>query len=511
MSVNIVWFKRDLRLNDNAAISDAIKRNLPIICLFNLDSQRISRSDVSAIHIEWELDCLRSLSKDIDQLGGVIKFNYGNIFEALETLNLEYDIDSIIANEETGLKWSWDRDKQVAEWCDFNRIKFVEHPSNGVVRKLKNRDNWKKYRDKRVSAELFPKPSSISSPSGSRSDEIPTMAELGLDSRSLAYRPIPGEEAALSILNSFLNERGRGYRKGMSSPITGEVMCSRISPYLSAGCLSIKQVFHHTVARQRQVKVDPRSTENIGFTSSLTSFQSRLAWHCHFMQRLEAEATMDEIAINPELDELLNRQLDQRKFIAWRDGKTGWPFFDACMRYLTTTGWINFRMRAMIMSAASYNLWLPWRETGCHLATRFIDYEPGIHWSQVGMQSGTTGINTIRAYSLSKQGRDQDPEGSYIRKWVPELSNVPTEYIHQPWEMPTDMQQQIGCNIGIEYPEPICDEVESRKLGVKMSYAARAGKEARTVSADVLKKHGSRSRPRRRSSGKSKSVQQKLF
>ena len=89
MSVNVVWFKRDLRLNDNAAISDAIKRNLPIICLFNLDSQRIARPDVSAIHIEWELDCLRSLSKDIHQLGGVIKFNYGNIFEALEKLNLE--------------------------------------------------------------------------------------------------------------------------------------------------------------------------------------------------------------------------------------------------------------------------------------------------------------------------------------------------------------------------------------------------------------------------------------
>jgi len=75
VSVNVVWFKRDLRLNDNAAISDAIKHNLPIICLFNLDSQRIARLDVSVIHIEWELDCLRSLSKDIHQLGGVIKFN----------------------------------------------------------------------------------------------------------------------------------------------------------------------------------------------------------------------------------------------------------------------------------------------------------------------------------------------------------------------------------------------------------------------------------------------------
>ena len=83
----------------------------------------------------------------------------------------------------------------------------------------------------------------------------------------------------------------------------------------------------------------------------------------------------------------LNRKLDQRKFIAWRDGKTGWPFFDACMRYLTATGWINFRMRAMLQSVASYTLWLPWQATGSHLANLFMDYEPGIHWSQVQMQS----------------------------------------------------------------------------------------------------------------------------
>ena len=494
MSVNVVWFKRDLRLNDNAAISDAIKRNLPIICLFNLDSLRITRSDVSAIHIEWELDCLRSLSKDIQQLGGVIKFNYGNIFEALEKLNLEYDIDSIIANEETGLKWSWNRDKQVAEWCDFNRVKFVEHPSNGVIRKLKTRDDWKKYRDKRVSAELFPKPSSMPSPSGSHSDEIPTMDELGLDSRSLEYRPIPGEEAALSTLKSFLNERGRGYRKGMSSPITGEVMCSRISPYLSAGCLSIKQVFHHTVSRQRQVKINPRSPENLGFTSSLTSFQSRLAWHCHFMQRLEAEATMDEIAINPELDELLDRQLDQSKFIAWRDGKTGWPFFDACMRSLAATGWINFRMRAMLQSVASYTLWLPWQVTGAHLANLFMDYEPGIHWSQVQMQSGVTGINSVRAYSVSKQSTDHDPNGDFIRRWVPELDEVPAEHIHQPWMMSKAEQEQYNCRIDLDYPAPIVDEKAARKTGISMSYKAKGDAEVKRRAKIVFDIHGSRSR-----------------
>ena len=121
--------------------------------------------------------------------------------------------------------------------------------------------------------------------------------------------------------------------------------------------------------------------------------------------KLEMEPDLDVVAQkNKIIDRNLQREMNEVWFNKWKDGQTGWPFLDACMRQLSSTGWINFRMRAMIMSAASYNLWLPWRETGCYLATRFIDYEPGIHWSQVGMQSGTTGINTIRAYSLSKQG-----------------------------------------------------------------------------------------------------------
>ncbi len=91
--------------------------------------------------------------------------------------------------------------------------------------------------------------------------------------------------------------------------------------------------------------------------------------------------------------------------------RPGYPFLDACMRSLRATGWLNFRMRAMVMSFASYNLWLPWRATGLHLARMFTDYEPGIHWSQVQMQSGTTGINTIRIYNVVKQGYDQDPRG----------------------------------------------------------------------------------------------------
>ena len=181
------------------------------------------------------------------------------------------------------------------------------------------------------------------------------------------------------------------------------------------------------------------------------------------MQRLEAEATLDVQSMNPELDALLERPFDEEKFRAWSDGITGWPFFDACMRYLRATGWINFRMRAMLQSVASYTLSLPWRASGAHLARQFLDYEPGIHWSQIQMQSGVTGINSVRAYSILKQSQDQDPEGEFIKRWVPELKDVPSEHIHEPWMMSDEKQREASCIIGIDYPEPIVDLKMSHK------------------------------------------------
>ena len=203
---------------------------------------------------------------------------------------------------------------------------------------------------------------------------------------------------------------------------------------------------------------------------------------------------MDEIAINPELDGHLERSHDEERYQAWADGQTGWPFFDACMRSLTATGWINFRMRAMLQSVASYTLWLPWQDTGMHLARLFLDYEPGIHWSQVHMQSGVTGINSVRAYSVRKQSEDQDPEGNFIREWVPELTSVPAEFIHEPWLMTQEQQVLYTCEIGTDYPAPIVDEKTSRKEGVSKSYSAKSKPDVKKRSILVYEVHGSRKR-----------------
>ncbi|RJU81173.1 MAG: deoxyribodipyrimidine photolyase [Candidatus Poseidoniales archaeon] len=494
MAVSVVWFKRDLRVSDNPALVEAIKGPHPVICIFNLEPERLERADVDPIHIEWELDCLAELRSSLESIGGALQFNFGQVTEQLSELHETYDIKHLYSNEETGLQWSWDRDKSVDAWCSTNGVEFTEFPTNGVVRRLGTRDHWKKHRDARVSAEQINTPVAMESPKGFTSNEIHSMGRLGLKSRPLVERPLPGEKAALNVLFSFLDERGRTYRKDMSSPITGWNACSRLSPYLSAGCITIRQILHHTRRKQKKVKVNPRSKENLGWTSSLSSFQSRLAWHCHFIQRLESEATMDVIALNPELDGHLAREMDAERYEAWSQGKTGWPFFDACMRSLIATGWINFRMRAMLQSVASYTLWLPWTETGLHLARCFLDYEPGIHWSQVHMQSGVTGINSIRAYSVLKQSSDQDPDGDFIRTWVEELRDVPKKHIHEPWLMSDEQQKEFNCLIGEDYPFPIVDEKTARKEGVSKSYSAKSKPESKQRSLLVYQIHGSRKR-----------------
>jgi deoxyribodipyrimidine photo-lyase len=144
-------------------------------------------------------------------------------------------------------------------------------------------------------------------------------------------------------------------------------------------------------------------------------------------------------------------------------------------------------MRAMLMAVASYHLWLDWRKPGEHLARLFTDYEPGIHWPQVQMQSGTTGINTIRIYNPVKQGHDQDPDGAFIRQWLPELASVPDEFIHEPWTW--DGANQI---LDKTYPMRIIDHLAAARSARERVWALRKGQSFRSTAATIQNKHGSR-------------------
>ena len=218
MTVSLVWLRRDLRLADNPALAQAKADGRPILFLFHLDSERLERHDVDGIHIQWELDCLNNLREEIERKGGVVLFRFGQILDSLNELHDQHNIHTIYGNEESGLQWSWNRDKSVATWCNENGVQFEEFPSNGVIRRLRSRDDWKALRDRRIDSSLVEAPQRIRAPDNVQSDEIPHASELGFEVRELQQRPEPGESAAMDTLFSFLDERGRGYRKGDVKP-----------------------------------------------------------------------------------------------------------------------------------------------------------------------------------------------------------------------------------------------------------------------------------------------------
>jgi deoxyribodipyrimidine photo-lyase len=269
----------------------------------------------------------------------------------------------------------------------------------------------------------------------------------------------------------------------MSSPLTAAETCSRLSPHLALGTVSVREAARAAAARAAEIAAAGLP----GLRRDMESFAARLAWRDHFIQKMEDAPDIEARCLHPAFEGLRPREPDAARLAAWARGETGFPFVDACMRSLAGTGWLNFRMRAMLMAVAGYHLWLDWRGAGMHLARLFTDYEPGIHWSQCQMQTGVTGINALRIYNPVKQGLDQDPAGRFTRAWVPELAAVPDAFLQAPWAW-----EGAGRILGARYPEPVVDPVAAVRAAKAAIADVRAGAAFAAEAARVARRHGSR-------------------
>ncbi|MBU3673147.1 MAG: deoxyribodipyrimidine photo-lyase [Sinobacteraceae bacterium] len=481
MIPQVVWFKRDLRLHDHAPLTAAAARGA-VLPLYVFEPQLWQQADASFRHWAFIRESLQELDSSLRGLGGELIVRRGSIISVLAQLHRDLGRFDLHSHEETGNGWSYARDREVTRWCREQGIEWIESPTNGVVRRLRERDGWSAARNVVMTATPLPAPSMILFAKVA-SDPLPDVDAAPF------YRPDGhvqrgGRRDGLRALKSFLASRSLGYMRSISKPGISARHCSRLSAHLAYGTLSAREVDQAAALRMQELDAsnDPSSTY---WSRQIAAFRARLAWRCHFVQKLEQQPQIEFRCMHPAFESMRDTGWRDDFFEAWRQGHTGFPLIDACMRSLQANGWITFRMRALLVSFASYQLWLDWRRTGPVLARLFTDYEPGIHYSQLQMQSGVTGINAVRLYNPVKQSREHDPEGRFIRRYVPELATVPDEFIHEPWQL---------ASLPSGYPARIVDHEQAAREARARMRPYWHGDSFREQAKAVFQKLGSRNR-----------------
>lgn len=481
-NVNIVWFKRDLRISDHQPISEALKSSDKIIFLYLFEPDFINYPDTSERHLRFIWESLVDMNTQIDSKRHSVNVLYGNALDVFDEIFKIYNVQEIFSYQESGVNSTWNRDKKIQKLCNSNGVIWKEFQRDGIIRGIKNRvgwsEQWHNVMHQQIAySQIIAENLIILEKSIQLKFKLTdNLSFLNLNNKNEFQKG--GSTMAWKYLKSFTDDRGKIYNKGISKPQLSRTSCSRLSPYISWGNISIRQAYQFVKSHANYPK------NKRPFESMLT----RLFWHCHFIQKFESECSYENTPVNIAYEKL--KYEGTEAFLeAWKFGKTGFPLIDACMRCLYHTGWINFRMRAMMVSFLSHNLDLDWRSGSYHLAQMFLDYEPGIHFTQIQMQAGTSGINTLRIYNPVKQSYDNDPEGVFIKKWVPELSSLPSELIHEPWKITSMEAVLYEIEIGKDYPCPIVDyEQTSRNARTKL-WGFKKSVEVKTEIPKIIELH----------------------
>ena len=477
--IHVVWFKRDLRLQDNEAIENALASNKRVLFLYVFENSLMVDPHYDERHWNFIKQSIVDLNTDLKKYNTKVLCVNAEVVSAFNQIFNSYKVDTVFSHQETGLLITYNRDKEFTRYCRNNSVNWEENNNNGVLRGLLNRQDWFDKWDDYMYDPLIK--TSFNADRFISIEEI-TQIEKCFQSANLKtpkheYFQRGGTKTAWRYANTFFDKRHEKYMFNISKPALARESCSRLSPYIAWGNVSIRQIFQEALKHKTTA-----NKKHIG------AFISRLRWQAHFIQKFEMEHTMENASINKGYQKL-KKSISKEYQKAWEEGETGFPLIDACMRCLRETGYLNFRMRAMLVSFFTHILWQPWQASSQHLSKLFLDFEPGIHFPQLQMNAGETGINMLRIYNPIKNSKEHDDDGTFIKKWVPELAHLPTAFIHEPYLM-TPLDEQFNkLELGVDYPNPIVDITIARKKASDTLWNMKKNSEVKRESERILKKH----------------------
>jgi deoxyribodipyrimidine photo-lyase len=453
--VALVWLKRDFRISDHEPFAEAIKTGLPIYAFYLYEPELLLQADVDIRHIQFIKESIKSVNHKMIHFHACIHSHTCSAIDFFSQLIHHHEIGFVFSHQETGNLASFNRDLLVSKFFKARAIEWKEFKPSYIVRGLRSgrmawKEKWKSWME-----ELTHEPNwnqakerniFINEPlnltcSMEIRNKLNSKFQKSLETENQFQ--IGGLEEAEKNFQSFIKSRYKKYSACISKPEESRTHCSRLSPYLAFGVLSAKQVYKET-------KKERENTNYFG-KRQFDRFLSRLAWRDHMIQKFESECRIEFENFNAGYD-LIQHQRRDDLIKAWEAGRTGFPLIDASMRCLIATGYLNFRMRAMLVSFLTMILWQDWRWGVHFMARQFLDYEPGIHYFQFQMQASTVGNHQIRIYNPYKQILDNDPNCFFIKKWIPELRKTSIPDIHT-W----GIESPGLFSVKIDYPKPIVD------------------------------------------------------
>jgi deoxyribodipyrimidine photo-lyase len=453
--VQLVWYKRDLRISDHAPLGTAAAAG-PVLPLYIHEPTLVHAADCSAQHSRFLAECLACLRGRLQALGADLLELTGEAVVVLEHVWQATRFAVLWSHQETTGALAFARDRAVADWCRQRGVVLREMAQNGVLRGAAYRDpppNWNQHFRERLFAPPLPVPVAIRfSGLPALFDASPAPSGRGSDKPA---RLAGGRAPAEFLLGCFFSERLLHYRGAISSPLTAPEGCSRLSPYLALGVVSMREVAAALTVQHARAREGGDAAQQAEVEDALQFYVERLYWRSAYLQLFEADPSLEMVSQHPGTRGLRETEFNEKWFLRWQAAETGYPFIDAGLRMLAETGWVNMRLRGTLISFAVNELWLHWREPALFLAREFLDYEPGIHYSQMQIHSGTALSTHPLMYNPVKQAQDHDPRGEFVRKWLPQLAKVPTEFIFEPWKMPRAVQAGCGVHIGQQYPAPL--------------------------------------------------------